>query len=48
MSPLLVVQRAGDFDHALALCNRVRHGPSLFSQSAALQRNFSRKRAQEF
>lgn len=42
MSPLLVVQRAEDFDHALALCNGVRHGliASCFSQSAELQRRF--------
>ena len=26
MSPLLVVQRAENFAHALALCNGVRHG----------------------
>jgi acyl-CoA reductase-like NAD-dependent aldehyde dehydrogenase len=42
MSPLLVVQRANDFDHALALCNGVRHGlmASLFSQSVDLQKKF--------
>jgi acyl-CoA reductase-like NAD-dependent aldehyde dehydrogenase len=42
MSPLLVVQRAGDFEHALALCNGVRHGliASLFSQSPDLQKRF--------
>ena len=42
MSPLLVVQRANDFDHALALCNGVRHGliASLFSGSAELQKKF--------
>ncbi len=42
MSPLLVVQRAHDFDHALSLCNGVRHGliASLFSQSAELQKKF--------
>lgn len=42
MSPLLVVQRAEDFEHALALCNGVRHGliASLFSHSAELQRKF--------
>lgn len=42
MSPLLVVQRADDFDHALALCNGVRHGliASLFSNSAELQKMF--------
>lgn len=42
MSPLLVVQRAEDFDHALELCNGVRHGliASLFSQSEELQKQF--------
>jgi aldehyde dehydrogenase (NAD+) len=42
MSPLLIVQRAKDFDHALELCNGVRHGlaASLFSQSKTLQRKF--------
>ena len=42
MSPLLVVQRANDFDHALTLSNGVRHGliASLFSQSASLQKEF--------
>src|SRR6202012_4423339 len=42
MSPLLVVQRANDFQHALELCNGVRHGliAALFSQSAALQKQF--------
>jgi alpha-ketoglutaric semialdehyde dehydrogenase len=42
MAPLLVVQRAEDFDHALALCNGVRHGlaAALFSQSADLQQKF--------
>lgn len=42
MSPLLVVQRARDFDHALALCNGVRHGlaAALFSDRAGLRRKF--------
>jgi acyl-CoA reductase-like NAD-dependent aldehyde dehydrogenase len=42
MSPLLVVQRADDFEHALALCNGVRHGlaAALFSRSPALQQQF--------
>jgi acyl-CoA reductase-like NAD-dependent aldehyde dehydrogenase len=42
MSPLLVVQRADDFEHALALCNGVRHGLSaaLFSHSAGLRKKF--------
>ena len=42
MSPLLVVQRADDFDHALELCNGVRHGlvAALFSHSPELQQKF--------
>jgi alpha-ketoglutaric semialdehyde dehydrogenase len=42
MSPLLVVQRADDFDHALKLCNGVRHGlvAALFSHSPGLQTKF--------
>lgn len=42
MSPLLVVQRADDFEHALALCNGVRHGLSaaLFSHSPELREKF--------
>ena len=42
MSPLLVVQRADDFEHALALCNGVAHGlaAALFSGSAELQNRF--------
>ena len=42
MSPLLVVQRAEDFEHALALCNGVRHGlvAALFSHSPGLQKRF--------
>ncbi len=42
MSPLLVVQRAEDFEHALALCNGVRHGlvAALFSRAPELQKQF--------
>ncbi|MCC7498788.1 MAG: aldehyde dehydrogenase family protein [Bryobacterales bacterium] len=42
MSPLLVVQRADDFDHALALCNGVRHGlaAALFTKSETLRQRF--------
>ena len=42
MSPLLVVQRADDFEHALALCNGVRHGlaASLFSHRPEMQQRF--------
>jgi acyl-CoA reductase-like NAD-dependent aldehyde dehydrogenase/nicotinamidase-related amidase len=42
MSPLLVVQRAENFDHALNLCNGVRHGlvAALFSRSPELQQKF--------
>jgi alpha-ketoglutaric semialdehyde dehydrogenase len=42
MSPLLVVQRAQDFDHAVRLCNGVRHGlaAALFSNSIELQNQF--------
>jgi len=42
MSPLLVVQRAGDFDHALKLCNGVRHGlvAALFSNLPELRQKF--------
>jgi len=42
MSPLLVVQRAHDFDHALALCNGVRHGlmAALFTTRTELQQRF--------
>ena len=42
MSPLLVVQRAGDFKHALELCNGVRYGlaAALFSNSPKLQQKF--------
>jgi len=42
MSPLLVVQRADDFNHALELCNGVRHGlvAALFSNAPELQQKF--------
>ena len=42
MSPLLVVQRADDFNHAIALSNQVRHGliAALFSQQPDLQKKF--------
>lgn len=42
MSPLLVVQRADDFEHALTLCNGVRHGlaAALFSDSSEIQKRF--------
>jgi acyl-CoA reductase-like NAD-dependent aldehyde dehydrogenase/nicotinamidase-related amidase len=42
MGPLLVVQRAENFEHALALCNGVRHGlaAALFSESRELQKKF--------
>ena len=42
MSPLLVVQRADDFEHALSLCNGVRHGlmAALFTGSRPLQEKF--------
>jgi acyl-CoA reductase-like NAD-dependent aldehyde dehydrogenase/nicotinamidase-related amidase len=42
MGPVLVVQRADDFDHALSLLNGVRHGlaAALFSNRADLQRRF--------
>ena len=42
MSPLLVVQRAENFEHALKLCNGVRHGlaAALFSRSTKLQKKF--------
>jgi acyl-CoA reductase-like NAD-dependent aldehyde dehydrogenase len=45
MSPLLVVQRAEDFDHALELCNGVRHGlvAALFSKMPKLQKTFLNK-----
>ena len=42
MSPLLVVQRAKNFPHALKLLNGVRHGlvAALYSHSAARQKQF--------
>ncbi|HPU56648.1 MAG TPA: aldehyde dehydrogenase family protein, partial [Verrucomicrobiota bacterium] len=42
MAPVLVVQGARDFDHAIDLCNGVRHGlaAALFSDNADLQRRF--------
>lgn len=42
MSPLLVVQPARDFEHALALCNGVRQGlaAALFSSSRERQQQF--------
>lgn len=42
MSPLLIVQPANDFKHALALCNGVRHGliAALFSPSPDRQKQF--------
>ena len=42
MSPLLVVQRADNFEHALELCNGVRHGlaAALFSDSTGLREKF--------
>jgi acyl-CoA reductase-like NAD-dependent aldehyde dehydrogenase len=42
MSPLLVVQRAEDFEHALALCNGTRYGlaAALFSNDRELQAKF--------
>jgi acyl-CoA reductase-like NAD-dependent aldehyde dehydrogenase len=42
MSPLLVVQRAENFDHALALCNGTRYGlaAALFSNTRELQEKF--------
>jgi acyl-CoA reductase-like NAD-dependent aldehyde dehydrogenase/nicotinamidase-related amidase len=40
--PVLVVQRASDWEHAMSLCNGVRHGlvAALFSSSRELQRRF--------
>jgi acyl-CoA reductase-like NAD-dependent aldehyde dehydrogenase len=45
MAPVLVVQRARDFEHALELCNGVRHGlaAALFSHNPDLQREFLEK-----
>ena len=43
--PVLVVQKTGNWDHAVYLCNNVRQGlvSSLFSQSAQLHKNFINK-----
>ncbi len=45
MSPLLVVERARDFDHALELCNGVRYGlaAALFSNSPRIREEFLRR-----
>ena len=45
MSPLLVVQRAQDFEHALALCNGTRYGlaAALFSNAREIQERFLRE-----
>jgi alpha-ketoglutaric semialdehyde dehydrogenase len=42
MSPILVIQRAEDFEHALALCNGTRYGlaAALFSNDSELQSRF--------
>ena len=42
MSPLLVIQRADDFAHALALCNGVRHGlaAAIFTNTEDLRERF--------
>ncbi len=42
MAPLIVVQRATDFTHAIALCNTVRHGlaAALFGGSPELRQRF--------
>lgn len=42
MGPLLIVQQANDFDHAMDLCNGVRHGlaASLFSGNQNCQQQF--------
>ena len=42
MAPLLVVQPARDFDHALELCNGVRQGlaAALFTESPRLRERF--------
>jgi alpha-ketoglutaric semialdehyde dehydrogenase len=42
MGPLVVVQRAENFEHALTLCNGVRHGlaAALFSESRELREKF--------
>jgi aldehyde dehydrogenase (NAD+) len=40
--PVLVVQRALDWSHAVALCNGVRHGlvAALFTSSSSVQESF--------
>ncbi len=45
MCPLLVVQRANDFTHALKLCNGVRQGlvAALFTHSPELKKTISRR-----
>jgi aldehyde dehydrogenase (NAD+) len=45
MAPVIVVQRARGFDHALELCNGVRHGlaAALFTPSPQLQKRFLRE-----
>ena len=45
MSPLLVVQRAEDFEHAMALCNGTRYGlaAALFSNAREIQERFLRE-----
>lgn len=45
MSPLLVVQQADDFEHALALCNGTRYGlaAALFSNAREIQQRFLRE-----
>src|SRR5262249_32967358 len=42
MSPILVVQRAQDFDHALTLCNGTRYGlgAALFSNNSEIRQKF--------
>jgi acyl-CoA reductase-like NAD-dependent aldehyde dehydrogenase/nicotinamidase-related amidase len=42
MAPVVIVQRAADFDQAIALCNAVRQGlaAALFSDSVELQERF--------
>ena len=47
MSPLLVVQRADDFEHALALCNGTRYGlaAALFSNDARTPSKIPRRGA---
>jgi acyl-CoA reductase-like NAD-dependent aldehyde dehydrogenase len=45
MTPLLVVQRAEDFEHALVLCNGTRYGlaAALFSNAREIQERFLRE-----